>query len=58
MFGPDGRLYACQDGKKRVVSWGEDGSEKILAEDVGSNDLAVDAKGYVYSAIQGRKKCG
>jgi len=56
MFGPDGRLYACQDGKKRVVSWGEDGSEKILAEDVGSNDLAVDAKGYVYFSDPGQKK--
>ena len=24
MFGPDGRLYACQNGSKRVVSWGEE----------------------------------
>ena len=21
MFGPDGRLYACQNGRKRIVAW-------------------------------------
>lgn len=56
MFGPDGRLYACQNGSKRVVSWGEDGSEKILVEGVGSNDLAIDAKGNVYFSDPGAKK--
>jgi sugar lactone lactonase YvrE/enterochelin esterase-like enzyme len=56
MFGPDGRLYGCQDGNKRVVSWGEDGSEKILAEGLGSNDVAVDAAGNVYFSDPGQKK--
>lgn len=49
MFGPDGRLYAAQSGKKRIVSWStSDDSEKVLAEGVDSNDLAVSSKGAVY----------
>ena len=48
MFGPDGRLYGCQDGRRRIVAWGMDGSETVLAEDVNSNDLAVTSRGEVY----------
>lgn len=48
MFGGDGRLYACQGGKKRIVSFGMDRVEKVLAEDTTSNDLCVTAKGDVY----------
>lgn len=48
MFGPDGRLYACQNGRKRIVAYGPNGEEKVLAEDVNSNDLAVTARGDVY----------
>lgn len=48
MFGPDGRLYVCQNGARRIVSYGMDGSEKVLAENVTSNDLCVTAKGDVY----------
>ncbi len=56
MFGPDGRLYACQNGRKRVVAYGMDGSESVLAEGVGSNDLAVTARGEVYFSDPGGKK--
>ena len=48
MFGADGRLYATQIGRKRIVSFGMDGSEKVLAEGVESNDLCVSARGDVY----------
>ncbi len=48
MFGADGMLYACQNGRKRIVAYGTDGSEKVIAEDVNSNDLAVTAKGEIY----------
>lgn len=48
MFGPDGRLYACQNGRKRIVAYTMDGQETVLAEDVYSNDLAVTAGGGVY----------
>src|SRR5207247_4294676 len=27
MFGPDGRLYACQNGRKRIVAYSPDGGE-------------------------------
>ena len=48
MFGPDGRLYAAQNGRKRIVAYSPDGAETMLAEGVGSNDLAVGARGGVY----------
>jgi len=48
MFGPSGKLYACQDGRKRVVAYDPDGKEEIIAEDVPSNDLAVTHEGNIY----------
>jgi gluconolactonase len=48
MFGPDGRLYACQDGRKRIVAYAMDGKETAIAEDVNSNDLAITARGEIY----------
>src|SRR5205085_1479318 len=48
MFGPDGRLYACQNGRKRIVAYTPDGAESVLAEGIASNDLAVTAKGEIY----------
>jgi gluconolactonase len=48
MFGPDGKLYACQNGKKRIVAFNSDGMEEVLAEDVESNDLAVAHNGNIY----------
>jgi sugar lactone lactonase YvrE len=56
MFGPDGRLYACQNGRKRVVAYAMDGTESVLAEGVGSNDLAITAKGEIYFSDPGVKK--
>ncbi len=48
MFGPDGRLYACQNGRKRIVAYSTDGKETVLAEGVESNDIAVTSKGEIY----------
>src|SRR5262245_6080287 len=48
MFGPDGRLYACQNGRKRIVAFADDGKEYVIAEGVNSNDLAVNARGEIY----------
>ena len=48
MFGPDGRLYVCQNGRRRIVAYSPDGAESVLAEDVDSNDLAVTAHNEVY----------
>jgi gluconolactonase len=48
MFGPDGRLYAAQNGRKRIVAYSMDGGEIAIAEGVNSNDLAVSSQGEVY----------
>ena len=48
MFGPDGRLYAAQNGRKRIVAYALDGTETVLAEGVNSNDLAVSSHGGIY----------
>ena len=48
MFGPDGRLYAAEPGKKRIVSYGADGAESVVASAVDARDLAVTSKGLIY----------
>jgi len=47
-FGPDGRLYAAQLARKRIVSYGAGGDEKVVAQNVEANDLALTAKGEIY----------
>jgi sugar lactone lactonase YvrE/enterochelin esterase-like enzyme len=48
MFGPDGRLYVCQNGRKRIVAYKMDGAESVIAEDLNSNDLVINRKGELY----------
>jgi sugar lactone lactonase YvrE len=48
MFGPDGRLYGCQNGKKRIVAYDSAGKESVIAEDVQSNDIVVMHNGGIY----------
>jgi sugar lactone lactonase YvrE/enterochelin esterase-like enzyme len=48
MFGPDGRLYACQNGRKRIVAYAPDGTETAIAEGVNSNDILVNQRGEIY----------
>jgi len=48
MFGPDGRLYGCQNANKRIVAYDSSGAETAIAEDVKSNDLVVTREGAVY----------
>src|SRR5262249_26920707 len=48
MFGPDGRLYACQNGRKRIVAYTADGKESVIAEGVNSNDIAINSRGEIY----------
>jgi len=48
MFGPDGRLYGCQNGKKRIVAYDSAGKDTTIAEDVSSNDLVVTRTGAIY----------
>jgi gluconolactonase len=56
MFGPDGKLYACQNGKKRIVSYDPEGKETVIAEDIESNDLAVNSKGEIYVSDPNNKR--
>ncbi len=46
--GADGRLYASQLARKRIVSYGASGDEKAVASNVEANDLALSAKGEIY----------
>jgi gluconolactonase len=48
MFGPDGKLYVCQNGRKRIVAYDKDGAVSVIADGVNSNDLAVNRKGEIY----------
>lgn len=48
MFGPDGRLYGCRNGEKKIVAWQLDGTMETIATDVQSNDIAVLSDGSLY----------
>jgi sugar lactone lactonase YvrE/enterochelin esterase-like enzyme len=48
MFGPDGRLFACQNGRRRIVAYAPDGAESVIAEGVSSNDIAINQRGEIY----------
>ena len=47
-FGPDGLLYACQNGKKRIVRYRSDGKEEVVCEGAESNDLVILNNGTGY----------
>ena len=47
-FSPDGRLYACQGAKKRLIAIDRTGVIEVLAEGVDPNDLVVTRRGHVY----------
>ena len=47
-FGPDGRLYAGQHDRKRIVAFSSDGQESVIAEGVQSHHLTVTARNDVY----------
>jgi sugar lactone lactonase YvrE/predicted esterase len=53
--GADGRLYAAQPGRKRIVSYGPNGDEKIVAENLEASDFAITAKGAIYFTDATRK---
>ena len=56
-FGPDGRLYACQGAKKRLIAVKLDTREiEEIATDVQPNDLAVTHRGHIYFTETGKKQ--
>ncbi|MGD0499798.1 MAG: alpha/beta hydrolase-fold protein [Bryobacteraceae bacterium] len=57
-FGPDGRLYASQPARSRIVSYGPAGDEKVVAQGVEAGDLALTAKGEIYFIDSASKGVG
>ncbi len=47
-FGPNGKLYACENGKKRIMAYEENGKEQLVLKDVPSNDIIVAHNGNIY----------
>ena len=48
MFGVDGYLYACQNGRRQLVRYDADFHEEVVAEDCPSNDLVALHRGDGY----------
>jgi gluconolactonase len=48
MFGADGRLYACQNGGRKIVAYDSAGQATTIADDVDCNDLVVAGNGAMY----------
>jgi gluconolactonase len=48
MFGPDGLLYGCRNGEKKVVAYDSQAKVQIVAEEVSSNDLVVAGNGGIF----------
>src|SRR5215831_12626934 len=57
-MGADARLYAAQPGRKRIVSYGEAGDEKVVAQNVDVTDFAITGKGAIYFTDKARKTVG
>ncbi|MEW6305548.1 MAG: SMP-30/gluconolactonase/LRE family protein [Verrucomicrobiota bacterium] len=56
-FGADGKLYACQGAKNRLIAIDLKSKEvKTITEDVKPNDLVVTHKGYIYFTETGKKQ--
>jgi len=56
MFGPDGKMYGAANGKKQIVAYDMSGKFEVLAENVASNDIAVNANGDLYFTDLGGSK--
>jgi gluconolactonase len=48
-FGPDGRLYAADTARRRVVAIGPDGKLAVLAQGIAAHELAIAHDGTVYA---------
>jgi sugar lactone lactonase YvrE len=54
-LGPDGKLYAC-GGKTLTAIDPANGKETLVADGLGTNDLAVSSRGHVYITDTGKKQ--
>ena len=48
-FGPDGKLYACQSGRRRIVRYNDAGQEEVVFADTTCQDIITLPKGFYYS---------
>jgi enterochelin esterase-like enzyme/sugar lactone lactonase YvrE len=48
MSGADGRLYAAQKGRRRIVAYSPEAKESVIADGVNPEDLAISSRGEVY----------
>jgi enterochelin esterase family protein len=56
-FGPDGRLYACHGGKKRITAIDiASGAVETIAENVQPNDFVITNRGHLYFTDTGKKQ--
>jgi enterochelin esterase family protein len=56
-FGPDGRMYACQGAKKRLIAiHPATAAVEEIATDVQPNDLVVTARGHIFFTETGKKQ--
>jgi enterochelin esterase-like enzyme/sugar lactone lactonase YvrE len=56
--GPDGRLYASQPAVERIVFYGADGDEEVVAQNVRADDIAITAQSTLYFADAVHKTVG
>jgi len=56
MFGPDGRLFACANGKKQITAYDESGKAKVVADGLESNDLCIGQNGNIYVTDPGTRQ--
>jgi gluconolactonase len=56
--GADGRVYATQLAASRVVSYGPSGDEKVVAQSIQANDLALTKSGAIYFVDTAHKNVG
>jgi gluconolactonase len=52
-FGPEGKLYASEPGRKRILVVG--GKARVLDVGVAAHDLAVTREGTIYCTVPGEK---
>jgi enterochelin esterase family protein len=55
-LGPDGRLYACGGKTLVAIDPAGGGKAETIAQDIGTNDLAVSKAGHVYITDTGKKQ--
>jgi sugar lactone lactonase YvrE len=48
MFGGDGRLYACQNGGRKIVAYDAGGKPTTICDDIDVNDLVVTRDNHIF----------